>query len=99
MCHNWNAIATVLGLKDLLDVLRVRIKYDSAVKRVFIGEYEKKVFEFVQCTHRLYYHDTKKTLNNKHKVDNYSGVQSVHNNKEMYAKKYLDAAKKITDLQ
>ena len=101
---NKSAIATVLGMKDVLSVPGVRVVYDSAVKRSFYVEYDEEVFEFVECSEGLYYYSPSKKQknsqikNNKETVDFYSGVQCVADNERMFHKKDLTAAKAATIL-
>ena len=51
----------------------MRVRYDSAIKRAFIVEYDGKVFEFVECPQGLYHYipNTEEPINNIEVVDFY----------------------------
>ena len=62
--------------------------------------YKGEVYEFEECKEGLYYYDTDSDKNKTRKnVKDYSFLQTVNENKMKYAKKDIEQAKEVTDIQ
>ena len=99
MYYNPTSLATVLSMKDALNIPGVAIKYDLTKKRSFVLSYRDKIFEFKECKEVLYFY--KYTSNDKIKttVRDYSFLQSVEENKKDYSVKEIKKADTITKYQ
>ena len=94
MYYNPDSLATVLGLKDALNVPGATVNFDSKKSRSFEVTYDGQVFEFKECKEGLYYFDTDIDSNNKYKenVNKYLLLQSVEKNKKLHTKKDIKKA-------
>ena len=93
MYYNPDSLATVLGLKDALNVPGVTVKFDSKKSRSFEVTYDGQVFEFKECKEGLYYFDTDIDSNK------YSFLQSVEKNKKLHTKKDIKKADFVNTYQ
>ena len=100
MYYNKDSIGTIYAVKDVLNIPGERITFDSDVERVMYVNVNEKVFKFEQLTSGLYgMVETEKNNDTKNEVKNYSMIQTVKQNKELFNKKAISKADESLNIQ
>ena len=97
MFYNPAAIATILSVKDVLNVDDVDIFFDLKRKRSMFVIYKNEVFEFKEHRDGLYFYD-RNNINDKINIG-FTSVQTVQGNIKKYAKNDVKRAEEVTNLQ
>ena len=99
MYFNPASLATVLSMKDALNIPGVVIEYDLTKKQLFVLTYRDNIFEFQECKEGLYFYKYNSNDKIKTTVKDYLFVQSVEDNKKDYSMKDIQKADTITKYQ
>ena len=87
---NKDSIGTIYAVKDVLNIPGARITFDSNAGRVMKVNVNEKVFKFEQFANGLYgMVEGEKNNDTKNEVENYSMMQIVKQNKELFNKKEI----------
>ena len=101
--YNETSVATILALKDLVDVPEAFVFYDSRFLDAFLLVFRTgRIMEFKRADHGLYYYDLHNFRSHEHKIGDpsfhflnrfSSFIQTVEELESMESKKNLEKAK------
>ena len=99
-------MANIVALKDMGDVLGVRITMDSSKERVITVEYQGKLYKFKECQDGLYYYDTAAdnsisgaTNEYNAPITTYLFLITVEDNKYYYISNEIEGANNVRKVQ
>ena len=100
MYYNKDSIGTIYAVKDVLDIPGARITFDSEVEKAIKVNVNGKVFKFEQFSNGLYgMVQVEKNNDTKNDVENYSMIQTVKQNMELFNKKAISKADESLNIQ
>lgn len=100
MYYNKDSIGTIYAVKDVLNIPGARITFDSNAGRVMKVNVNKKVFKFEQFANGLNgMVEGEKNNDAKNEVENYSMIQIVKQNNELFNKKVISKPDESLNIQ
>ena len=109
MFCNKDSVATILALKDVINIPETYVFYNSWVRDSFLLVFKSgRIMEFIRASYGLYYYDLHHFEQHEHKVTDKNFVflthsivlnQTVVQNESFVTKKELNRAKLARDYQ